>query len=586
MERRLAAILAADVAGYTALMGIDEAGTLRRLTALRREFLEPLIEAHHGRIVKTMGDGILAEFASVVAAVSCALAWQDGVTEQEAATDEDKRLRFRIGINLGDVIVEGDDIHGDGVNIASRLEGLAVPSGICLSGDAYRQIKGKIAGEFEDLGDQNLKNVAEPIRAYRIAPNRSSSVAAVAERGKLTLPDKPSIAVLPFTNMSGDLEQEYFSDGITEEIITELSRFRTLFVIARSSCFTFKGRTITAQEVGRELGVAFVVQGSVRKAGNRVRVTVQLVRTDSAQNVWVERYDRELVDIFSVQDEITQKIAATIGVRLETEDRYRAARNLRTATAAYDYVLRAQTLYHEISRAANEEARPLAEKAIEIDSESARAHMLLAAIHNMNYMESWSPDPDESLNLALEHGQRAISLDDSDCLAHAQFGEILANHFRFSEAKEHFEKALLLNPNDVEARAIYGAFIGGDDGLEHLAFAERLDPCNFVWIPWIKGITLFELRRYEEAIASLQKTGSRITSGRGYLAASLALAGRTDEAHIVLDEFLESARMELPSFPENATQWQMYWLRESQHPLGEEHFQHLCEGLRKAGLEI
>jgi TolB-like protein/DNA-binding SARP family transcriptional activator/Flp pilus assembly protein TadD len=397
------------------------------------------------------------------------------------------------------------------------------------------------------------------------------------------LPDKPSIAVLPFTNMSGDPEQDYFSDGITEDIIAELSRFRSLFVIARDSCFTFKGRVIKAQDVGRDLGVAYLARGSVRKAGNRLRVTIQLVNAADGETVWAERYDRELADVFAIQDEIAETIAAMIGGRLEAEDRQRASRH--THPTAYDYVLRAQALYYQVSRAANTEAAPLAEKAIKHDPDNARAHMLLAAIHGMDYLESWSRDPQRSLDLALQLGQKAISLDDADSLAHAQLGEILSSHGRFSEAEWHFDKALALNPNDVEARAIYGAWAGGERGLEALKFAERMNPCSFIWIPWIKGTILYELRRYDEAIAALAQIDSRITSARGWLAASLAQAGRSDEAQATLREYLEAAKKDYAIFPKSSAEWESLWRREGQYQ-HEEDFEHLREGLRKAGLDI
>jgi TolB-like protein len=308
LERRLAAILAADVVGYTRLMGLDEAGTLRRLTDLREKVLAPLIAEHRGRIVKLMGDGLLVEFTSAVDCVVCAMAWQEQVTNAEAVGDVDKRLQFRIGINLGDVIVEGDDIHGDGVNIAARLEGLAEPGEICFSGDAYRQVRGKIEADFEDLGERELKNVAEPVRVYRVRALRSDGASTGRGAEPLPLPDKPSIAVLPFANMSGDAEQEYFSDGITEDIITELSRFDDLFVIARNSTFSYKGKSVRVQEIARDLGVAYVVEGSVRKAGARVRITAQLIEAASGNHIWAERYDGELENIFDLQDEITRSI--------------------------------------------------------------------------------------------------------------------------------------------------------------------------------------------------------------------------------------------------------------------------------------
>ncbi len=588
MERRLAAILVADVVGYTRLMGDDEAGTLGRLTELREQVLEPLITKHHGRVVKLMGDGLLVEFASVVDALACAVAWQTSVAEREAAADEGKRFKFRIGINLGDVIVKGDDIHGDGVNIAARLESLADPGGICLSGDAYRQAKGKVEVDFEDLGEHDLKNVAEPVRVYRTAGDNSGTGAAPRATEPLPLPDKPFIAVLPFTNMSGDPEQEYFSDGITEDIITELSRFRSLFVIARNSSFTYKGRAVKAQDVGRELGVAFVVEGSVRRAGERIRVTTQLIETASGSHVWAERFDRDIQDIFAVQDEITRTIAATIGGRVEAEGRQRAVRAHPSSLKAYDYVLRAQAFYNQVSKQAHSEARPLLERAIEIDPHNARAHMLLGAIHDMASWTGWTVDPDHSLALAIRHGRTAILLDDTDSLAHAHLGEALLHHLRHSEAESHFDRALELNPNDIAARALYASFLTAteraDQSLEQLEIARHLDPFGLYWIPWLRAEALFVLHRYDEAVTALQQVDAPINNARGLLAACLAQAGRLDEARTTLREFLTVAEREMAVLPERLEDWEAFWRRESSTQ-GDDHMDHLLDGLRKAGLE-
>ena len=369
MERRLAAILAADVAGYTALMGADEAGTLGRLTDLRREFLEPLIADHHGRIVKLMGDGLLVEFTSVVDAVLCALAWQKGVD------DRDKGLQFRIGVNLGDVIVEGDDIHGDGVNIAARLEGLAEPGGTCLSGDAFRQVRGKVEAQFEDLGERDLKNVAEPVRVYRIAGEQPSTIATSPTTKLPSLPDKPSIAVLPFVNMSEDPEQEIFSDGITEDIITELSRFRSLFVIARNSSFSYKGQSPKVQDVGRELGVKYVVEGSVRKAGNRVRITAQVVDATSGNHLWAERYDREPADIFALQDEITQTIVGAVEPELSAAEREQAVRTPPESLDAWETYQRGLWYLWGLTKDGLAEAQHLLRRAQELDPGFATASL-------------------------------------------------------------------------------------------------------------------------------------------------------------------------------------------------------------------
>ncbi|HEV2334884.1 MAG TPA: adenylate/guanylate cyclase domain-containing protein, partial [Stellaceae bacterium] len=332
-QRRLAAILAADVAGYSRLMGADEEGTLARLKALRAELIDPAIAAHHGRIVKTTGDGLLVEFGSVVDAMRCAIQWQGAMADRTQPADT--RIEFRIGVNLGDVIIDGDDIFGDGVNIAARLEALAEPGGICISRTVLTQTRGKLDFAVADLGEQDLKNIAQQVHVFRVGPRPSRphagetpAVPPVPEAGALPLPEKPSIAVLPFQNMSGDPEQEYFADGITEDVITLLSKSRGLFVIARNSTFTYKGRAIDVKTVGRELGVRYVLEGSVRKAGGRVRVTAQLIEAATGGHLWAERYDRDLTDIFAVQDEITAAVSTAILPTVERSERERAARKL------------------------------------------------------------------------------------------------------------------------------------------------------------------------------------------------------------------------------------------------------------------
>jgi adenylate cyclase len=326
VERRLAAIFAGDVAGYSRLMGHDEAGTLARLKAHRREFVDQKFAEHKGRIVKTTGDGILIEFPSVVEAVACAVAIQRGISERNAEIPADQRIEFRIGINLGDVIVEDGDIYGDGVNIAARLEALTEPGGICVSRVVHDQVRDKLDLVLDDLGEQSLKNIARPVRVFRIRP---ADAPAAAAGPALAVPDKPSIAVLPFQNMSGDPEQEYFADGMVEEIITALSKVRRFFVIARNSSFTYKGRAVDVKQVGRELGVSYVLEGSVRKSGDRVRITAQLVEAASGNHVWADRYDRELAGIFALQDEITERVAATIEPELYTAEHFRSQRSRR-----------------------------------------------------------------------------------------------------------------------------------------------------------------------------------------------------------------------------------------------------------------
>jgi adenylate cyclase len=362
VERRLTAIFAGDVAGYSRLMGADEEGTLSRLNAHRREFLEPKIAEHRGRIVKRTGDGILIEFASAVDAARCAVEIQHGMIERNAPEPQDKRIEFRIGIHVGDVIIEDGDMFGDGVNIAARLEGIAQPGGICISDDAYRQVRGKLDANFQNAGEQELKNIARPVRVYHLRPGGGAT-----ETPALALPDKPSIAVLPFQNTSGDPEQEYFADGMVEDIITGLSRIKWLFVIARNSTFTYKGRAIDVKQVGRELGVRYVLEGSVRKAADRVRVSGQLIDAATGAHVWAQRFDRRLEDIFALQDEITLNVVGAIEPSLRDAEIERAKRKRPDSLDAYDLVLRAIPHVYLAMPEEAAKALPLLEQALVLD---------------------------------------------------------------------------------------------------------------------------------------------------------------------------------------------------------------------------
>src|SRR5438874_12795792 len=375
VERRLAAILAADVAGYSRLMGRDEAGTLARLNALRRELIDPTVAEHKGRIVKTTGDGLLIEFPSVVEAVACAASVQQEMAERNADVPEDRRIEFRIGINSGDVIVEDGDIHGDGVNIAARLEGVAEPGGICVSAIVHDQVRDRLDCVFEDLGEQSLKNIVRPVRMYRIGPEIGASRplsgvdaagTAAVQPAALPLPDKPSIAVLPFQNMSGDPEQEYFVDGMVEEIITALSRIRWLFVIARNSTFTYKGQAIDVKRVGRELGVRYILEGSVRKGGNRVRITAQLIEAATGAHLWADRFDGSLEDVFDLQDQVATSVAGIIEPALQTAEARRSAGRPTRDLTAYDLYLRARAMFYT-SYKQIPQALPLLEEAIARD---------------------------------------------------------------------------------------------------------------------------------------------------------------------------------------------------------------------------
>ena len=402
LQRRLAAILSADVVGYSRLMGIDEARTLARLNALRRELIDPAIAAHSGRIVKLMGDGALVEFASAVDAVTCAIEIQRQLREHDASGSEANPIQFRIGINVGDIIIEGEDILGDGVNIAARIEGIAEPGGISISEDAWRQVQGKVAANFVDAGEQSLKNIARPVRVYRLAlPQRPPP------RPTLALPDKPSIAVLAFNNMSGDPEQEYFSDGISEDIITDLSKLSELHVIARNSSFTYKGKPVDVKQVGRDLGVRYVLEGSVRKAGNRVRVTGQLIDAESGAHIWAERFDRDLTDIFAVQDELTREIIAALKIKLSEAEKALIAGSSTNNEDAHDFFLRGrEALYRpKRDREMFTEATACFRRAIELDPNYAAPYAGLGFAYVLDYQHHWS----DTFENSLPQAERLIS---------------------------------------------------------------------------------------------------------------------------------------------------------------------------------
>jgi len=419
-QRRLAAILAADIAGYSRLMAANEAGTLAQLRRLRAEVIDPKIAEYQGHVVGSAGDSLLVEFASAVNAVQCAVELQAGLADRNAALPDDRRMAFRMGVNLGDVIAGDGTIHGDGVNIAARLEKLAPPGTVCIGRSIHDQVKSKLAYGYADLGEQRFHNIPEPVHAFRVTGMAPASGSAPAGAGKAASPpaDKPSIAVLPFTNMSGDPEQEYFSDGITEDIITELSRFHSLFVIARNSSFVYKGRATNVVEIGRTLGVRYVTEGSVRRAGNRIRVTAQLVDTRTGNHLWAERFDRELEDIFAVQDEVTRRIVTSVAPLLAAESLQMASRKPPEDMQAYDYYLKAKALVEMAQTAAAlEEGRELCNRAIQIDPAYARAHACKAFSYIVGIMNLESEDLRERRKLAVQCAEQAVALDpmDSNC---------------------------------------------------------------------------------------------------------------------------------------------------------------------------
>jgi adenylate cyclase len=542
VERRLAAILSADVVGFSRLMEADESGTLARLQAERRELIEPKIGEHNGRVVKLMGDGVLVEFASVVDAVECAVGMQRGMAERNAALGDGQPIVLRIGINLGDVIIEGGDIYGDGVNLAARLEALAEPGGVAVSRAVRDQVSGKLDLTFESLGERSVKNMARPIEVFRIAVDRPPGRTA-----KAAVPpaERPGIAVLPFANLSGDPEQEYFSDGITEDIITDLSKVSALFVIARNSVFTYKGRAVKVPEVCRELGVGHVLEGSVRKAGNRVRVTAQLIDGKSGGHLWGERYDRELSDVFAVQDELTRQIVDALRVRLTPDESARVGQSETESVEAYDLVLRAAEQHYRVTRDANEDAQRLLERALALSPNYARAHALIAINHLQVASNGWAANPRPKLDLAYAAACEAVALDDRLALAHHAKGNVALWLRRFDEANAEMDLALRLEPNDAASHSIRASILAwSGDPEEAVAAAEtaiRHDPRRSLGL-FNAGLAYFEAGRYADALAMLQRGAVRrpdFAPMFGYLAGTLARLGRHDEAKAALGKALE-----------------------------------------------
>jgi adenylate cyclase len=520
VERRLAAILAADVAGYSRLMGLDEAGTLARLNALRRELIDPQVGEHKGRIVKTTGDGILTEFPSVVEAVACAVSVQAGMAERNAAIPEDQRIAFRVGINTGDVIVEDGDIHGDGVNVAARLEGIAEPGGICVSAIVHDQVQGRLDCAFEDQGEQNLKNIARPVRVYRVVPTsplpnpppqagEGSARVEAAAVPALALPNKPSIAVLPFQNMSGDPEQEYFVDGMVEEIITSLSRIRWLFVIARNSSFTYKGQAIDVKRVGRELGVRYVLEGSVRKAGNRVRITGQLIDVETSAHLWADRFDGSLEDVFDLQDKIAISVAGVIEPALQAAEMRRSAAQPSANLGAYDLYLRALAVFYPSTEERVVEALQLCEQAIAIDRHYGPALAWAATCHLRLVVEGWAEAPETNRRKGTDLARQALQVekDDPHVIANAgrvlaQFGEDIGAIIRL------VDRALALNPSFARGWYVSGLlrlWSGHPDlAIEHVETSLRLSPRERMGMPLsVMGQAYFFKRQFDEAASNL-----------------------------------------------------------------------------------
>ncbi|MCH9012226.1 MAG: tetratricopeptide repeat protein [Proteobacteria bacterium] len=627
VKRKLAVILAADFAGYSRLMGADEEATLKTLGAYR-EIIDGLIAGHDGRIFNTAGDSVVAEFASAVEAVRAAISIQQELSVRNAGLADGRKMHLRIGINLGDVMVQRDNLLGDGVNVAARLEGLAEPGGICVSDMVYQSVEAKLDLVFEDLGAQSVKNIAKPVRTWRIVPGSVASpasskepprpqfwprlgvlafaaivVAVLAITGAaiwnsylpsptpadegapetgmaLPLPDKPSIAVLPFTNMSADPDQEYFSDGITEDIITDLSKISGLFVIARNSTFVYKGRAVKVSEVAKELGVRYVLEGSVRKVGERVRINAQLIDAVTGGHLWAERYDGTLADVFALQDKVTEKIVAALAVKLTQGEQERLNRTVAVDPEAYDVLLHGLARLRRFTRETNAEARQFFERAVEIDPQYARAHADVALTHALDVEYGWTSLPKASLQAAVKHTQAALALESSDPHVYFALAMTYMGQRRYDEAIAVGRKATGLYPNYADGFAQLAqslTFAGkSPEALIAIRKAMRINPRHSLIYLWIVGHNYFLMERYEEAITELRKV---VEGNPGYpwahltLAAAYGLTGQIEEAEWEGQEFL-------------ALQPDFTLARERQRVLykNSEHRDRYIEGLRKAGL--
>ena len=541
MERRLAAILAADVVGYSRLIRADEVGTLAAFKAIRVEVIDSALADHHGRLVKLMGDGVLAEFGSAVDAVQAATEIQRAMVRHNADVAENRRLRFRVGINLGDVVVDGDDIHGDGVNVAARLEGLADPDGVCVSDNVYEQVRDRLDLAFEDLGEQEVKNIGRPVRTWRWLAGGLGVGAA-----PLSLPDRPSIAVLPFDNMSSNADDDFLADGIAEDILTGLSRVRWLFVISRNSSFAYRGQKIDVKRVAEELGVRYILEGSLRRSGNRARVTAQLIDAADDRHVWAERYDRELEDIFDLQDEITETILGRLEPELGLAEQDRARRKPPENLDAWDLYLRGQWHLYRFTAEDADEAARYYRAAIEKDRDFAAAHVGLAYAIYLGAIEAFSDDPAACLDEAIIIARKAVDLDNKDPWAYSVLARILSMRHEHEAALAASEISLELNPHVSQSRfgrAFALVFAGRyEEAIAEIDQAIRLSPRDpNTWsIITVKSWGLMALERYEEAVTWARRAASEpnaVLWHYAVMASSLGHLGRLDEARNALDKF-------------------------------------------------
>jgi TolB-like protein/class 3 adenylate cyclase/tetratricopeptide (TPR) repeat protein len=590
VERRLAAILAADVAGYSRLMGRDEEGTLAQLKSFRKALVDPAITVHRGRIVKTTGDGMLVEFASAVDAARCAVEIQRGMARQNTDVPQDQRMEFRIGIHLGDIIIDDNDIFGDGVNIAARLEGIAEPGGVCISDDAHRQIRGKVDIAFDDMGSQSLKNIADPMRAWRgrIADEAASAVQSGSSpvEQALALPDKPSIAVLPFENMSGDPEQEYFADGMVEEITTAIARLPWLFVIARNSSFTYKGKAVDVKQVGRELGVRYVLEGSVRKGGNRVRITGQLIDTTTGAHIWADRIDGSLEDVFELQDQVASSVVGAIEPKLRLSEIDRATRKPTASLDAYDLYLRALAQAHKMTPESVTEAIALSHKALQLDSSYAAAAGLAAWCHGIQRGQGWVLPAGREDAETILLGRIAIEFgaNDPDALWMAAYGLAIAT-FDHTTALSALDRALVLNPNSAHAwgtKALVESLRGDARAAVAVEASNRairlspLDPLSYIY-KFAGALAYLGAGQYQEAMGWIDdalREQPRFHASFRVKVALCGLLGQSEEGRDWLVRLLDLQ----PGLTITA------WLKHAATFLAPGTRERMVKGFRKAGL--
>jgi adenylate cyclase len=584
--RRLAPILAADVVGYSRLMGVDEEGTLAALKVIRRDLADPKIKEHRGRIVKTTGDGLLLEFARVVDAMRCAVEVQREMAERNADVLPDRRIELRMGINVGDVIKDGRDIFGDGVNVAARLEALAEPGGICVSRVVRDQVRDKLAFSFEDMGERQVKNIARPVRVHRIVIGEgagpSEPPTETSTKPPLALPEKPSIAVLPFANMSGDPEQEFFGDGITEDIITLLAGWRAFPVIARTSTFTYKGRTVDIRKVGEELGVRYIVEGSVRKSGRRVRVTAQLIQADTGHHIMAERCDRDLTDLFELQDEIATAIAGAIEPELFKFERERIAERPQLSGNAYELYQRGMWHHYRHTKEDNIEAQTFFRRALAIDAQYPQAAAALAiAVCNAAYL-AWTEDAEGNYAESYELAQRAVALDARYPVARFALALVCAWTGRFDRSVVEYQETVNLNPSYAAAHVMLGSSFTyrgqPEKGVASVEKGIRLSPCDprlFMWLPPLAAAH-YQLGHYAEAVEIGRRSWTLNRNwpiGLTYVVAALAQLGQVEEA--------QAALADLKGLDPNLSLVQATLQRLYRDQAG---IDHLLDGLRKAGM--